>query len=114
MDPLGFALENYDAIGAWRTTDLTHPIDASARLPDGTAFEGPAGLRALLLSQQDQFVQTVTEKLLTYALGRQLEYYDAPVVREITRGAAADDHRWSSVILAIVRSMPFQMRRSES
>ena len=114
MDPLGFALENYDAIGAWRTTDLTHPIDASARLPDGTAFEGPAGLRALLLSQQDQFVQTVTEKLLTYALGRELEYYDAPVVREITRGAAADDHRWSSVILAIVRSMPFQMRRSES
>ncbi len=114
MDPLGFALENYDAIGAWRTTDLTHSIDASARLPDGTAFEGPAGLRALLLSKQDQFVQTVTEKLLTYALGRELEYYDAPVVRQITRLAAADDHRWSSVILAIVRSMPFQMRRSES
>ena len=114
MDPLGFALENYDAIGAWRTTDLTHPIDASARLPDGTAFEGPPGLRALLLSKQEQFVHTVTEKLLTYALGRQLEYHDAPVVRQITRVTAADDHRWSSVILAIVRSMPFQMRRSES
>ena len=114
MDPLGFALEHYNAIGAWRTTDGRHPIDASARLPDGTLFEGPAGLRALLLSKRDQFVQTVTEKLLTYALGRRLEYYDAPVVRRITRAAATDDQRWSAVILAIVKSMPFQMRRSES
>ena len=114
MDPLGFALENYDPIGAWRTTDGKNPIDAFARLPDGTEFQGPAGLRALLLSKRDQFVQTVTEKLLTYALGRELEYYDAPVVRRITRVADADDQRWSSVILEIVKSMPFQMRRSES
>ena len=114
MDPLGFALENYDPIGAWRTTDGRNPIDAFARLPDGTEFQGPAGLRALLLSKRDQFVQTVTEKLLTYALGRELEYYDAPVVRRITRLADADDQRWSSVILEIVKSMPFQMRRSES
>ena len=114
MDPLGFALENYDPIGAWRTTDLKNPIDASARLPDGTEFHGPAGLRALLLSRREQFIRTVTEKLLTYALGRELEYYDAPVVRQIMRTTAADDDRWSSVILEIVKSMPFQMRRSES
>ncbi|MCH7750173.1 MAG: DUF1592 domain-containing protein [Acidobacteria bacterium] len=114
MDPLGFALENYDAIGAWRTSDAKTPIDASARLPDGTQFQGPAGLRAFLLSKRDQFVQTVTEKLLTYALGRTLESYDAPVVRQITRAAAADDYRWSAVLLEIVKSMPFQMRRSES
>ena len=113
MDPLGFALENFDAIGAWRTTDALSPVDASASLPDGTRFQGPAGLRTLLLSRREQFVRTVTEKLLTYALGREIEYYDAPVVRQITRAAAADDYRWSSVILEIVRSMPFQMRRSE-
>ena len=114
MDPLGFALENFDAIGAWRTTDALSPVDASASLPDGTRFEGPAGLRTLLLSRREQFVRTVTEKLLTYALGREIEYYDAPVVRRITRRAAADDYRWSSLILEIVKSMPFQMRRSES
>ena len=114
MDPLGFALENFDAIGAWRTTDALNPVDASASLPDGTRFEGPAGLRTLLLSKREQFVRTVTEKLLTYALGREIEYYDAPVVRQITRAAAADDYRWSSLILEIVKSMPFQMRRSES
>ena len=114
MDPLGFALENFDAIGAWRTTDALSPVDASASLPDGTRFRGPAGLRTLLLSKREQFVRTVTEKLLTYALGREIEYYDAPVVRQITRTAAADDYRWSTVILEIVKSMPFQMRRSES
>ena len=114
MDPLGFALENFDAIGAWRTTDALSPVDASASLPDGTRFQGPAGLRTLLLSKREQFVRTVTEKLLTYALGREIEYYDAPVVRQITRTAAADDYRWSTVILEIVKSMPFQMRRSES
>ena len=114
MDPLGFALEHYDPIGRWRTTDATRPIDASARLPDGTEFQGPAGLRALLLSRQDQFVRTVTEKLMTYALGRELEYSDAPAVRHVIRAAAEDDHRWSAIILEIVKSMPFQMRRAES
>ena len=114
MDPLGFALENYDPIGAWRTTDRNTPIDASASLPDGSEFQGLVGLRTFLLNRRDQFVQTVTEKLLTYALGRELEYHDAPVVRQITRAAAANDHRWSSVILEIVNSMPFQMRRAES
>jgi hypothetical protein len=114
MDPLGLALENFDAIGQWRTTDANAPIDASGVLADGTAFNGPAELRRVLLSRRDQFVHTVTEKLLTYALGRGLEYYDRPVVRKISREAARDAYRWSSLILEIVKSAPFQMRRSAS
>ena len=112
MDPLGFALENFDAIGKWRTTDAGTPIDASGQLSDGSEFEGPAGLRNVLLSKREQFVMTVTEKLLTYALGRGVEYYDAPVVRKITREAATDGYRWSSVVLGVVESVPFRMRRS--
>jgi mono/diheme cytochrome c family protein len=111
MDPLGFALENFDGIGAWRTFEGNTSIDASGTLPDGSKFEGPAGLRSILLSRQGQFVQTLTEKLLTYALGRGVEYYDAPAVRKIARESAAGDYRWSSVILGIVNSTPFQMRR---
>jgi hypothetical protein len=115
MDPLGFALENFDAVGRWRTTDAGLPIDASAVLADGTTrFEGPAGLREVLEGRSHQFVETVAEKLLTYALGRGLEHYDRPVVRAIARAAAQDDNRWSSVILGIATSTPFQMRRSES
>ena len=112
IDPLGFALENFDAIGKWRTTDAGTPVDASGQLPDGSQFEGPAGLRNVLLSKRDEFVISVTQKLLTYALGRGIEYYDAPAVRTITRGAAADDYRWSALVLGIVESVPFQMRRS--
>jgi hypothetical protein len=111
MDPLGFALENFDAIGGWRTADAGNPIDASGKLPDGTQFQGPAGLREVLLSHPQRFVSTVTEKLLTYALGRGIEYYDAPAVRGIVRNAAANDYRWSALVLGIVRSTPFQMRR---
>jgi hypothetical protein len=81
-------------------------------LPDGARFEGSSGLRDLLLGQEERFVETVTEKLLTYALGRGVEYYDGPAVRKITRDAAASDYRWSQVILGIVESTPFQMRRS--
>jgi hypothetical protein len=111
MDPLGFALENFDAIGRWRTADEGDTsIDASGQLPDGTKFQGPAGLRHALLSRRDQFVTTVSEKLLTYALGRGLEYYDAPAVRKITAEAAGAQSRWSSLILGIVKSTPFQMR----
>jgi mono/diheme cytochrome c family protein len=109
MDPLGFALDNFDAIGKWRDTEDGVPIDASASMPDGTKLDGAAGLRRLLLSRREQFVDTVTEKLLTYALGRELEYYDMPAVRKITREAASADYRWSSIILGIVRSVPFQM-----
>jgi hypothetical protein len=112
MDPLGFALENFNAIGGWRTTEGEHaPIDNSGTLPDGTTFRGPAELRKILLSQPDQFATAVTEKLLTYALGRGVEYFDGPAVRTIRRGAAPD-YRWSSLILGIVKSVPFQMRRT--
>jgi len=114
MDPLGFSLENFDALGQWRTTDAGRAIDASGVLLDGTKVEGPAALQHAFVAQKEQFVRSVTEKLLTYALGRGLEYYDAPAVRGIVRGAAADDYRWSSVILGIVKSAPFQMRRAGS
>ena len=113
MDPLGFALENFDAIGAWRaTSEAGQPIDASATMPSGDAFEGPAGLRRVLLSRGEDFAATVTEKLLAYALGRGLEYTDRPAVRRILRDAAADDYRWSSIVQGIVRSTPFQWRRA--
>ena len=115
MDPLGLALENYDAVGKWRETgEASLPIDASGNLPDGTVFEGPAGLRTLLLERREQFIGTLTEKLLAYALGRGPEYYDRPTVRAIARSAASDNYRWSSIITGIVQSTPFRMRRSES
>ena len=115
MDPIGFSLENFNAIGEWRPiSEAGTPIDASGVLPDGAAFEGPTGLRDLLLDRPADFVGTVTEKLMMYALGRGVEYYDAPTVRRIVREAAAEDYRWSSVILGIVKSTAFQMRRSDS
>jgi Protein of unknown function (DUF1592)/Protein of unknown function (DUF1588)/Protein of unknown function (DUF1587)/Protein of unknown function (DUF1585)/Protein of unknown function (DUF1595) len=114
MDPLGFALENFDGIGRWRDSageEGTGQIDASGVLPDGTEFNGPAGLREILVAKRDMFVETFTERLLTYALGRGVEQYDAPIIRRIVREASADDQRWSSIILGIVNSNPFQMRR---
>ncbi len=111
MDPLGLALENFDAVGRWReVSEASTPIDASGMMPDGTSFNGVAELKQALLRQQDQFVTTMTEKLLTYALGRGLEYYDAPAVRQITRDAAAQGNRFSALVLGVVRSVPFQMR----
>jgi hypothetical protein len=110
MDPLGFALENFDAIGAWRSKDAGQLIDASAVLPDGTQFEGPSGLQKILLARKDQFVEAFAERLMTYALGRGLEAYDMPAVRIVRRQAAADDYRIGTVILGIIRSVPFQMR----
>ena len=112
MDPIGFSLENYDAVGKWRQEFANQPIDASGTMPDGRIFEGPAGLRDLLLDQPDDFVGTVTEKLLMYALGRGLEYYDMSAVRAIVREAAKQEYRWSSVILGVVESEPFRMRRA--
>jgi hypothetical protein len=110
MDPLGFALENFDAIGRWRSVDESgKPVDASGVLPDGTKFQGPAEFRRVLLAHRDEFVGTLTEKLLTYALGRGLESYDMPAVRAILRQARADDDRWSSLARGIVESVPFQM-----
>jgi hypothetical protein len=113
MDPIGFSLENYDAVGKWRQQFAGQEIDASGLLPDGNTFDGPDGLKNLLLNRPDDFVGTVTEKLLTFALGRSLEYYDMPSVRSIVRTAAEDDYRWSSIILGVIESTPFQMRRTE-
>jgi hypothetical protein len=114
LDPMGFALENFDGIGAWRATDAGKSVDASGAFPDGTKFDGPASFRAGLTKYQDEFLSTVAEKLLTYATGRGAEYYDMPAIRGIVREAAGNDYRWSSLILALVKSAPFEMRRAES
>jgi hypothetical protein len=114
IDPLGFALENFDVIGGWRTVDESgKPVDASGATVSGAKVEGLAGLRALLLEQPEQFPRTVTEKLMAYALGRRLEYYDRPAVRKIVRDAAAKQYRWSSLIVGIAESPAFLMRSSQ-
>lgn len=112
MDPPGFALENYDAIGRWRSMEDGRPLDVSGGLPDGSKFSGVQGLEEALLRRPEVFAVTLTEKLLTYALGRGVEDYDAPAVRAIVREARQNDYRFSSLILGIVKSRPFQMRRS--
>jgi mono/diheme cytochrome c family protein len=114
MDPLGFALENFDAVGKFRTLDAEAktPIDASGTLIDGQKFDGPAEFRRLLLTRQEDFVRTVTEKLMTYALGRGVEYYDMPVVRQILRDGAAREKRWQAIVQGIVASAPFQYRQA--
>ena len=115
MDPLGLSLEHFDAIGRWRDREGGGAaIDASGELPDGTPFDGPSGLRAALLRHPDRFVTTVAEKLMIYALGRGVEHYDAPAIRAIVRDAARDDYRLSALVKGVVRSTPFQMRRSPS
>src|SRR5690606_26876501 len=113
MDPLGFALENFDAIGKWRTRDRDagEPIDASGQLADGTVVDGPGELREALLARPENFVQTLTEKLLIFALGRGLEHYDMPTVRRIVREAAAEDYRFSALLTGIVTSDPFRLAR---
>jgi len=113
MDPLGFGLENYDAIGAWRTTDAKFPVDASGVLPDGRTFQGPDDLKVILKSDRDAFAECITEKLLTYALGRGLERYDKRTVKAITGRLAERDYRFSALVVEIVSSLPFQMRRAE-
>ncbi|MFP6572686.1 MAG: DUF1592 domain-containing protein [Vicinamibacterales bacterium] len=113
IDPPGFALENFDGLGAWRTVDeFGNPVDATATMPNGVEVQGMAGLRTLLLQQPEQFAATVTGKLLSYALGRALVYYDKPTVRAIVRDAAADDYRWSSLVLGIVKSPAFLTRNA--
>lgn len=112
MDPLGFGLENFDAIGAWRTQDGKFPIDSTGTLPDGRSFQGPAQLKAIVKSDRDAFAQCLTEKLLTFGLGRGLERYDKPTVRKIAKNVAANEYRFSSLVIEIVKSSPFQRRRS--
>ncbi len=115
MDPLGFALENFDAVGRWRdrTAPSGAPIDASGLLPDGTRFDGAAGLRAVLMKHPEQFAATVAEKLLTYATGRTLQYFDQPAIRKIVRESAASNYSLPALIVGVVNSTPFQMRREE-
>jgi hypothetical protein len=112
MDPLGFALEHYDAVGHWREADGGAPIDATITLA-GETVDSPRAFREALLGYgQDAFIRTVVEKLLTYALGRGLDYTDAPTVRRLVRDLAENDYRWSSLVLGIVKSVPFQLRRA--
>jgi len=113
MDPIGFSLENFDGVGRWRVLgESGEPIDASGALPGGAAFSGPDGLKRALLGQSEEFVTNLTEKLLTYALGRGVEYYDLPAVRAIVRSTAADRYRVSSLIAGVAASAPFQMRKA--
>ena len=114
MDPIGFSMDNFNAIGQWRMEDGGAKIDNTAALPDGTKIAGADGLKKVLLSKPEQFVDTLTEKLMTYALGREVEYYDIPSIRKIVRESAAQDYRWSSIIIGIVKSTPFQMRRTRA
>jgi hypothetical protein len=109
MDPLGFALENFDAVGKWRTSSDGAPIDASATFPDGTTFNGIAGLRTLVASHKEDFARTLGAKLLAYAIGRGLDYHDAPAIRAVAREAAPADYSWSAIVTGIVRSTPFRM-----
>jgi hypothetical protein len=114
MDPIGLSTESFDAIGRWRTkSESGAPVDVSGALPDGSPFEGVAGLKRALLNRPELFVSTLTEKLMTYGLGRGLDYYDAPAIRAIMRDARKTDYRFSSIVAGIVKSTPFRMRRSE-
>jgi hypothetical protein len=112
IDPLGLALDNFDVTGAWRIKDNEVPVDSVGVMYDGTKVDGPAGLRAALLKHRDTLLRTFTSNLMTYALGRRLEYYDQPTVREIVRNAEADGNRFSAYVLGIVNSAAFQMSKA--
>jgi hypothetical protein len=113
MDPIGFGLENFDAVGGWRDKEGKLPINASGTLPDGRSFNGPVELTKILKSESGAFAQCLSEKMMTFALGRGIELYDRPALKKINTGIVAGQHRFSSVVLEIVKSMPFQMRRGE-
>jgi hypothetical protein len=110
MDPLGLALENFDAVGAWRSDDAGAPVDASGQLADGTRVDGAVALRDALMKRPDVIVGTMTEKLLTYALGRGLDHHDMPAVRAIVRSASREGYRFSAIVRGITASVPFQMK----
>src|SRR5690606_39198937 len=113
MDPIGFSLENFDAIGQWRTREPGGAIDASGQMANGRKVDGPVSLREALAADPEQFAGLFTEKLLTYALGRGLEPYDMPIVRSIVRDAAAENYRFSAIVLGVARSVPFRMKAAE-
>jgi hypothetical protein len=110
MDPIGFAMENFDAVGQWRDHDGSNAIDVSSKLPDGTVVDGVAGVKQLILKDPQRFVAAMTEKLLMYGIGRNVQYFDAPAVRKIVRDAAAGDYKFESLVLGVAKSAPFQMR----
>src|SRR5262249_23489550 len=112
IDPIGLSLEKFDAVGRRRTAEAGMPIDASGALPDGSHFEDVRGLEQALLTRPEIFLSTLADKLLTYALGRGIEYYDAPAIRQIVRESRADNFRSSAILLGIAKSRPFQMRTS--
>ena len=113
IDPMGFALENFDGIGRWRVDDEGDKVDASGVMPSGEAFSGPQGLKTLLLGHSDEFARSVLERLMTYALGRELDARDQPAVRDIMRSTQANRYRFSDLIAAVVKSVPFQMRQTK-
>ena len=113
MDPIGFAMENFDAVGRWRDTDDGKPIDVSGVLPDGSHFDGVAGLKQMLIRDPNRFVGALTQKLLMYAIGRNVQYYDLPAVRQVVREAAKNNYQFSSLVLGVAESVPFQMRKSQ-
>ena len=113
IDAIGFALENFDVIGAWREFDeVGNPVDPSGNYLGGVEFAGFADLRDWMLERGDRFAHNVTEKLMTYALGRRVEYYDQPVIRQIVREAASENYSWSSILLGVAKSAPFKMSRA--
>ncbi len=114
MDPIGFALENFDGTGVWRTKDGLDKIDTTGKMVDGTPIDGPVSLRNALMARSDVFIRNLTQKLLTYGLGRGVDYYDMPAVRAIDRDAARENNRFSAIILGIVKSVPFQQRRADA
>ena len=114
MDPIGFAMENFDAVGRWRDMDSGNAIDASGAFPDGTKFEGMAGLKAALLSHPEEFVLTIAERLLMYATGRNVQYFDQPAIRLIENESAHSNYTFESLILGVVKSAPFQMREAQT
>src|SRR5262249_41026083 len=112
MDPIGFAMENFDAVGRWRDHDSGKPIDVSSKLPDGTMVDGLNGVKDVVLKDPDRFAGAIAEKLLMYAAGRNVQYFDAPTIRKIVRDAKADNYKFASLVLGVVKSEPFQTRRA--
>jgi len=113
MDPIGFSLENFDAVGSWRTNDSGFRVDAAGKMFDGTKLDGPVSLRQAILNHSDAFIGTFTENLLVYGLGRVIDYRDMPFVRGVEQEAARNNNRFSSFVMGVVKSAPFQMRRAE-
>ena len=110
MDPIGFAMENFDAVGKWRDQDAGKPVEVASKLADGTVVDGVAGVRQLVLSDPERFAAALTEKLMMFATGRNVQYFDVPAIRKIVRDAKAGNYQFSDLVLGVAKSAPFQMR----